>query len=274
MDRPPSQPLAALLGADLMSAIDDIVNDKSALISARECLPHRWRERQRRGCVTGTAVSRQTRETPTKMTSCLIGMEACAGAHQVGRKLVALVHDVRLIPAKHVKPFLKGHKNDYRDAGAVQRSTISSPQKAPSNSPYSLSTRAQPAGRSTHGGDQPNLRFPSRAWHYSTPRTIRYGKRSPSILAWRTGNFRHSSCGCFRDLVRRLDRRTGDITTQIKTLAKQDENCERLMGTPGVGPLIASAMFAALGDSAAFIKGREFAAWLGLVRFRWRRSAH
>ncbi len=62
------------------------------------------------------------------VTSCLIGMEACAGAHHVGRQLAALGHDVRLIPAKYVKPFLKGHKNDYRDAEAiaeaVQRPTM------------------------------------------------------------------------------------------------------------------------------------------------------
>ena len=60
--------------------------------------------------------------------SCLIGMEACSGAHYIGRQLAALGHDVRLIPAQYVKPFLKGHKNDYRDAEAiaeaVQRPTI------------------------------------------------------------------------------------------------------------------------------------------------------
>ena len=60
--------------------------------------------------------------------SCLIGMEACSGAHYIGRQLAALGHDVRLIPAQYVKPFLKGHKNDYRDAEAiaeaVQRQTM------------------------------------------------------------------------------------------------------------------------------------------------------
>jgi transposase len=60
---------------------------------------------------------------------CLIGMEACAGAHHIGRQLQALGHDVRLIPAQYVKPFVKGHKNDYRDAEAiaeaVQRPTMS-----------------------------------------------------------------------------------------------------------------------------------------------------
>src|SRR5215471_1585649 len=59
---------------------------------------------------------------------CLIGMEACSGSHYIGRRLTELGHDVRLIPAQYVKPFLKGHKNDYRDAEAiaeaVQRPTM------------------------------------------------------------------------------------------------------------------------------------------------------
>ena len=50
---------------------------------------------------------------------CLIGMEACSGSHHIGRQLTALGHDVRLIPAQYVKLFLKGHKNDYRDAEAI-----------------------------------------------------------------------------------------------------------------------------------------------------------
>ena len=60
--------------------------------------------------------------------SCVIGMEACSGAHYIARQLAALGHDVRLMPAQYVKPFLKGHKNDYRDAEAiaeaVQRPTM------------------------------------------------------------------------------------------------------------------------------------------------------
>ena len=59
---------------------------------------------------------------------CLVGMEACSGTHFIARQFAALGHDVRLIPAQYVKPFLKGHKNDYRDAEAiaeaVQRPTM------------------------------------------------------------------------------------------------------------------------------------------------------
>src|SRR3979411_863411 len=50
---------------------------------------------------------------------CLIGMEACSGSHHIGRQLAEIGHDVRLIPAQYVKPFLKGHKSDYRAAEAI-----------------------------------------------------------------------------------------------------------------------------------------------------------
>ena len=53
------------------------------------------------------------------MPSCLIGMEACVGAYHLSRKLKALGHDARLMPAKYVRPYSKGEKNDFRDAEAI-----------------------------------------------------------------------------------------------------------------------------------------------------------
>ena len=64
---------------------------------------------------------------------------------------------------------------------------------------------------------------------------------------------------------RRFDQRVADMTREVEELAKQDENCKGLMAVPGIGPMTASAMVAAIGDGAAFTKGRDFAAWLGLV---------
>jgi len=64
---------------------------------------------------------------------------------------------------------------------------------------------------------------------------------------------------------RRFDQRIADVTREIEQLAKQDEHCKGLMGVPGIGPMTASAMVAAIGDGAAFSKGRDFAAWLDLV---------
>jgi transposase len=65
--------------------------------------------------------------------------------------------------------------------------------------------------------------------------------------------------------LRHLNERLDEVTAEIKTLAKADDACQRLMTVPGIGPIIASAMVSAVGDGAAFGKGRDFAAWLGLV---------
>jgi transposase len=59
------------------------------------------------------------------MPRCLVGMEACVGAHHLSRQLLALVHAVKLVPAQYVKPFLKGQKNDFRDAEAVAETSAS-----------------------------------------------------------------------------------------------------------------------------------------------------
>jgi transposase len=77
------------------------------------------RQRWSRGQVEGRLAN---------MPPCLIGMEACVGAHHLGRKLKAFGHDARLMPAKYVRPYSKGQKNDFRDAEAiaeaVQRPTM------------------------------------------------------------------------------------------------------------------------------------------------------
>ena len=64
---------------------------------------------------------------------------------------------------------------------------------------------------------------------------------------------------------RRLDERVESLSNEIETIARQDAGCERLMSVPGIGPIISSAMVAAIGAGDVFTKGRDFAAWLGLV---------
>ena len=83
----------------------------------------------RRGAIVMRAkLSRTQLMRLVNISPCVIGMEPCAGAHHIARRLSELGHDVRLVPAQYVKPFLKGHKNDYRDAEviaeAVQRPTM------------------------------------------------------------------------------------------------------------------------------------------------------
>jgi transposase len=64
---------------------------------------------------------------------------------------------------------------------------------------------------------------------------------------------------------RRLDERIETVTDEIEALAKSDDSCRRVMTVPGIGPIISSAMVAAIGNGVAFARGRDFSAWLGLV---------
>jgi transposase len=90
----------------------------------------------------------------------------------------------------------------------------------------------------------------------------------PQILAMRTDVLSPRMIRIIEELIgdwKHLDERIESVTDEIETLARTDENCRRLMTVPGIAPIIASAMVAAIGNGAAFAKGRDFAAWLGLV---------
>src|SRR5207248_2893263 len=102
---------------------------------------------------------------------------------------------------------------------------------------------------------------------------VRQGLRSlrselPGILATRTDVLSPRMLSIIEALAgdwRRLDERIEGLSSEIEALARQDKGCERLMTVPGIGPIIASAMVAAVGTGDAFSKGRDFGAWLGLV---------
>lgn len=205
---------------------------------------------------------------------CLIGMEACAGAHHVGRQLAALGHDVHLFPAQYVKPFLKGHKNDYRDAEAiaeaVQRPTM---RPVPLKSAEQLDLQALHRVRSRLVGQRTEVINQIRAFLLECGIPVRKGpgglrEALPATLAQRTDVLSRRMIHLIEDLAgdwRRLDDRIETLTRDITALARQDAGCRPLMGIPGVGVITASAMVAAIGTGAAFAKGRDFAAWLGLV---------
>ena len=205
---------------------------------------------------------------------CLIGMEACSGAHHIGRQLAAVDHDVRLIPAQYVKPFLKGHKNDYRDAEAiaeaVQRPTM---HFVAIKTPEQLDLLALHRVRSRLVGQRTGVINQIRGFLIERGITVRQGpmplrKALAEILSSDTGVLSPRMVGLVTDLVqdwRRLDERIAAVSAEVEALAEQDDGCQRLMTVPGVGPIISSAVVAAIGNGTGFKQGRDFGAWLGLV---------
>src|SRR2546423_11204721 len=205
---------------------------------------------------------------------CLIGMEACSGAHHIGRQLAAVGHDVRLIPAQYVKPFLKGHKNDYRDAEAiaeaVQRPTM---RFVAIKTPEQMDLLALHRVRSRLVGQRTGVINQIRGFLIERGITVRQGvmplrKALPDILSSNQDALSPRMVGLIADLAqdwRRLDERIAAVSAEIEALARQDHRCQCLMTVPGVGPIISSAVVAAIGNGSGFQQGRDFGAWLGLL---------
>ena len=228
----------------------------------------------------GTIVLRQKRtrgqleRSLAQVPPCLIGMEACAGAHHLGRRLAELGHQVRLLPAQYVKPYLKGHKNDYRDAEAiaeaVQRPTM---RCVPLKSPEQLDLQALHRVRSRLVTQRTAVINQIRGFLLERGVPVRQGAAAlrsalPELLATRSDALSAQVVQLIADLAedwRYLDARIASATKAIEARVAEDEHCQQLMSAPGIGPMTASAMVAAIGTGVAFTTGRDFAAWLGLV---------
>ena len=208
------------------------------------------------------------------MPPCRIGMEACVGAHHLSRRLKALGHDARLMPAKYVRPYSKGQKNDFRDAEAiaeaVQRPTM---RFVATKTADQLDLQALHRVRERLVSQRTGIINQIRAFLLERGIAVRQGQRFlraelPGILATPSNVLSPRMVRVIEDLTgdwRRLDERIDGLSGEIETIARQDVGCERLMSVPGIGPIISSAMVAAIGAGDAFSKGRDFAAWLGLV---------
>ena len=208
------------------------------------------------------------------MPPCLVGMEACVGAHHLSRRLKALGHDARLMPAKYVRPYSKGQKNDFRDAEAiaeaVQRPTM---KFVATKTADQLDLQALHRVRERLVSQRTGIINQIRAFLLERGIAVRQGQRFlraelPRILATPTDVLSPRMVRIIEDLAgdwRRLDERIEGLSGEIEALAREDSGCERLMTVPGIGPIISSAMVAAIGAGDGFSKGRDFAAWLGLV---------
>jgi transposase len=205
---------------------------------------------------------------------CLIGMEACVGAHHLSRRLRALGHDARLMPAKYVRPYSKGQKNDFRDAEAiaeaVQRPTM---KFVATKTIDQLDLQALHRVRERLVSQRTGIINQIRAFLLERGVAVRQGLRFlrtelPRILAAPSDVVSPHMVRIIEELAgdwRRLDERIRALSDEIEAIARRDVGCARLMSVPGVGPIVSSAMVAAIGAGDAFAKGRDFAAWLGLV---------
>ena len=209
-----------------------------------------------------------------KLPPCIVGMEACLSAHFVSRTVRKLGHEPRIIPAIYVKPFLKGQKNDYNDAEAIAEAALRPNLKCvPEKTQDQLDLQALHRVRSRLVSRRTATINQIRAFLIEQGITVRTGAHAlrNSLFAI-LRNRKDEISPRMNDLIvglyedwQGLDERIATITGEIEMISKCEVNCQRLMSVPGIGPIISTAMVAAIGTGDAFGRGRDFGAWIGLV---------
>ena len=209
-----------------------------------------------------------------KLPPCIVGMEACLSAHFVSRTLRALGHEPRIIPAIYVKPFVKGQKNDYNDAEAIAEAALRPNLRfVQEKTQDQLDLQACHRVRSRLVSRRTATINQIRAFLIEQGIAVRKGPRALrnslfAILENRKEEISPRTAKLICDLYGdwcALDQRIEAVTAEIEELSHTEAKCQRLMSVPGVGPLISTAMVASIGTGEAFERGRDFAAWLGLV---------
>ena len=208
------------------------------------------------------------------LAPCLIGLEACPGAHYLARRLQSQGHTIRLLPPQYVRPYVKSHKNDFVDAEAIAEAVGRATMRfvAP-KTVAQLDLQALHRVRDRLVMRRTGLINQIRAFLLEQGLPLRSGRRVlqrelPGILVNQdapiSARLRQLLGGLWQEW-RVLETQLSDVTATIEAVATEDQACQRLLDVPGVGPLTATALVAAIGTGEAFRKGRDFASWLGLV---------
>ena len=209
-----------------------------------------------------------------RLEPCLIALEACGGANYWARELMALGHEVRLIAPQYVKPYVKGNKNDYNDAEAiaeaVQRPNMRFvPIKSVERQDIQNFHRQRELIKKERGALANQVRGLLAEYGLVIPKGISaLRKHLPDILEDGENGLTVLSRGLFAeqlDAVRAVEQRLKHCERWIQSLNQGNEICQRLDEILGIGPITASATYAAAGDGKDFVNGRHFSAWLGLV---------
>ena len=208
------------------------------------------------------------------MSPCRIGMEACCGAHHLGRTLAAQGHDVRLMPPKYVKPFVKRDKNDAKDAEACAEACLRPTMRFVAvKSEEQLAMQSVHRHRSRLVGNSTQLVNQARAFllerGIALPKSKRkFAERLPEILEDADNGLPDAVRELLGEMLEEwgeLEGRIAKINRCLQAEAKANEACRRLLEVPGIGPQTATALVATIDSGNAFEKGRDFAAWLGLT---------
>jgi transposase len=203
---------------------------------------------------------------------CVVALEACAGAHHWGRELQRLGHEVRLIAPAYVKPFVKRQKNDAADAAAICEAV-----QRPAMRFVAVKSEEQQAsamvfrGRDLLVGQRTQiinaLRGHMAEHGWVAPKGPSHIARLAELLEDEAAvpSAARPVLKLLIEMVEELGRRIAKLDREIARRARDDETARRLMTIPGIGPITATALVALAPPPESFARGRDFAAWLGLV---------
>ena len=216
----------------------------------------------------------QVRQFFAQLPACTVAMEACATSHYWGRELIALGHNVKLIPPQHVKPMVLGNKNDYNDACAIAETV-----NRPKITFVAVKTTEEHDMQAIHRMRAQCIRDRTALSNSTRGLLGEYGisfskglatlrRKIPELLEDAENGlsmrFRNLLARRYEQLVE-LDEHIAFYTKELELLSQQDEACQRLQTIPGFGPIVASAFRSTIGDGSAYTRGRNAAASLGLV---------
>jgi transposase len=209
-----------------------------------------------------------------RLAPCVIGIEACGGAHYWAAKLTAVGHHVKIMAPQFVKPYVKTNKNDALDAEGICEA-VGRPNMrfVPVKSPEQQSVLALHTARESfvkaRTAQANQIRGLLVEFGFIVPQGIRHVyERVPDLIE----DASNELPGRFRLLIDRLlhhlkelDRQVHELEREIEQWHRSSTVSKRLEAIPGIGPITASALVASAGDPSNFKNARQFAAWIGLV---------
>lgn len=216
----------------------------------------------------------QVLEYLATLKPCVVGLEACGGAHYWARAISALGHRVRLMSPALVRPYRKGQKHDRNDADAILEAlTRPSMRFVAPKSLAQQDVAALHRVRSRRLAQRIALSNQTRALLHERGIVARTGMPGlRAAVAAALADERNELSPVLRELLgelmtelREVEGRLRTVDQRLMEIARTDERCQRLCDVRGVGPLIATALVAAVGNAREFKSGRELSAYLGLV---------
>lgn len=209
-----------------------------------------------------------------KLPRCLIGVEACPTSHHWARELQALGHEVRIMPAAYVKPYVKRNKNDAADAAAICEAVT-----RPTMRFVAVKSREQQSLLMVHRSRSLLIRQRTMLVNAIRAHLAELGIVAPMGLRGlkallvvisdtedeRLPSLARNSLKSLTAALMTVEQEIASAERQILAWHRSNEASRRLESIPGIGPIIATALIASAADPSVFKSGRAMAAWIGLV---------